>query len=156
MSEPLIHYAPGETVLDPSLEYPQESGWKPNGLWVSVDRAWRDWCEAESFRLDAFVVPHRVTVPASTRVLRLKGPDAIDAFTRRYRSGNRLGHAMIDWSRVAAEHDGILIAPYCWSRRLTPETFWYYGWDCASGCIWNLAGVQMRAMTPNPVRTGAE
>jgi hypothetical protein len=22
------------------------------------------------------------------------------------------------------------------------ETFWYYSWDCASACIWNLSAVE--------------
>lgn len=43
----------------------------------------------------------------------------------------------IDWDRVASKHDGIIIAPYCWQQRLKDETFWYYSWDCASGCIWH-------------------
>jgi len=45
----------------------------------------------------------------------------------------------INWPAVAEKYDGIIIAPYIWQRRLSdnPDHFWYYGWDCASGCIWN-------------------
>jgi hypothetical protein len=45
----------------------------------------------------------------------------------------------IDWPRVAERFDGVIIAPYQWKHRL--ELMWYYGWDCASGCIWNARAV---------------
>lgn len=41
----------------------------------------------------------------------------------------------IDWLRVKTQYGGIEIAPYQWKRRLS--SFWYYGWDCASGAIWD-------------------
>ncbi|QBI98814.1 hypothetical protein SEA_BOBBY_184 [Mycobacterium phage Bobby] len=46
----------------------------------------------------------------------------------------------IDWGKVAADYGGIIIAPYQWSRRMDPH--WYYTWDCASGCIWNLEAIE--------------
>jgi hypothetical protein len=61
-------------------------------------------------------------------------------FIRDEPSGNYLYY--IDWSKVAAKHQGIIIAPYCYARRLTYHTAWYYGWDCASGCIWDLKAIQ--------------
>ena len=36
--------------------------------------------------------------------------------------------------------DGIIIAPYQWYCRMTVD--WYYTWDCASGCIWNLDAIE--------------
>ena len=41
-----------------------------------------------------------------------------------------------DWARVGEAYPGIIIAPYIWSRRLDGP-MWYYGWDCASGCVWD-------------------
>ena len=42
------------------------------------------------------------------------------------------------WPGVAAEGwAGIEIAPYIWARRLDGPARWYYGWDAASGCIWD-------------------
>ena len=43
----------------------------------------------------------------------------------------------IDWPAVATDYPGLIIAPYQWSCRMSEFTRWYYGWDCASGCIWN-------------------
>ena len=41
-----------------------------------------------------------------------------------------------DWKLIAQEFDGIEIAPYQWEIRMDYNFFWYYGWDCASGCLW--------------------
>ena len=48
----------------------------------------------------------------------------------------------IDWAEVASKYDGIIISPYQWSLRLDMEMMWYYGWDCASGCIWNISAIK--------------
>ena len=64
-------------------------------------------------------------------ILRVKNVAAIDAFSREY-----IGlYKNIDWHRVCARYDGILIAPYLSARRLNLP--WYYPWDCASACVWN-------------------
>jgi hypothetical protein len=41
----------------------------------------------------------------------------------------------INWPKVAQDYSGIEICPYQWKFRL--NYMWYYGWDVASGCIWN-------------------
>ncbi len=49
----------------------------------------------------------------------------------------------VDWTRIASEYQGIIIAPYVWECRLNDSCNWYYGWDCASGCIWDAAAVAL-------------
>ena len=46
----------------------------------------------------------------------------------------------IAWEKVAAKYDGLIITPYIWQRRM--ELNWYYTWDCASGCIWNVRAIK--------------
>lgn len=48
----------------------------------------------------------------------------------------------IDWKKVTEEYQGIIISPYIWQRRLAPHTMWYYGWDVASGCIWDTDAIE--------------
>ncbi len=43
--------------------------------------------------------------------------------------------------QVAKLYQGIIIAPYCYSIRLDNDCFWYYPWDCASGCIWDATAI---------------
>ena len=36
------------------------------------------------------------------------------------------------------KNESDVVSPYQWNCRLSLETCWYYGLDCASGCIWYL------------------
>lgn len=146
----LIHYAATPVGPLESREQDIEGGLKPKGLWVSVEGnndGWRAWCEAEQFGLDRLVVAHRVTLAEGANILHLTGAEQLDDFTANYSlttgwltAPDRLGYR-IDWRAVADKYLGIVIAPYIWSRRLALHTHWYYGWDCASGCIWDPAAI---------------
>jgi hypothetical protein len=125
-------------------------GWKPRGFWYEVDGDWRRWCEAAGTGW-CDDRPVLGVQPGDERILTLRSAYAIDKFTTEYggppdydlgtgRARDRHGWS-IDWARVAESYDGIEIAPYCWPRRMT--YLWYYGWDCASGCIWTPRGVQL-------------
>lgn len=118
---------------------------KPRGLWLSVDgdRDWESWCIAEDFNLAALAVRHRVTLRRDANVLCLSGAEQIDDFHERYAADLAPDFTLIDWRRITEAHDGIVIAPYCWPRRLKGRASrWYYGWDCASGCIWNPRAIE--------------
>ena len=143
----LVHYSrwPLKEVWD--CRRKQAVACKPDGLWASCDEYemnWPHWCREAGFELASFNVAQRVHLAPAANVLVVSGASAIDAFTKRYETTGRLGRLMdgwmIDWPRVAADYQGIVITPYCWSRRLA--TGWYHGWDCASGCIWDPAAVQ--------------
>lgn len=125
---------------------------KPNGFWVSVkgEDDWPNWCRSEEFGLDKLVVCHRVELAPSANILHLPSVAAIDDFTAEYlRPGPVPYLDGIAWPLVARAYDGIIIAPYQWERRLGLSTNWYYGWDCASGCIWNADAVA--SVTPQTV-----
>ena len=133
------------TVLAES-KWKQDVTHKPRGLWFSVGSDWQRWCLAENFSLDRLRHLHEVTLLASARLLTLRDPLDLDAFSERYgrawpftRQSGR-GAANIDWRAVSYEYDAIEIAPYQWSRRFALS--WYYGWDCASGCVWNAEAIE--------------
>jgi hypothetical protein len=153
MSGNLIHFsdAPlGDVRSTPQWEQPHM---KPRGLWLSVedgDHGWSNWCQGENWGLERLTHAHDVTLRDDASILRLAGGNEIDAFTAQFqvvpddpkssRSDFR-GH-YINWRAVAQQYQGIIIAPYCWSRRLHDGTVWYYGWDCASGCIWDADAIE--------------
>lgn len=126
-------------------------GDKPFGLWVSVDGEddWLEWCRQEDYAPEALVCRHRITLQPSARICHIKTVDELLAFTKQFgRAGEppflSLGRSRvreIDWRTIGALFDGIIIAPYQWSLRLNDEAYWYYTWDCASGCIWNAAAI---------------
>jgi hypothetical protein len=134
----LEHYASGPLVTINSAAQGAPSS-KPRGLWVSVKGAddWPSWCRGEEFRLGTLAVCHRITLADTANILWIDQPWKIDDLDLKYavNPGARPSYEM-DWARMALHWDGIIIAPYQWSRRLDGPS-WYYGWDCASGCIWN-------------------
>lgn len=162
----LHHYHDQPVILDRSWVYDQSEktwrGGKPNGLWVSVvgEDDWASWCRGEEFALGDLAVTHEVVLDPAANILHLKSPEEIDRFHREYagevpewyrRDDRRQDRFMfgqeyvdlqrpIEWNRVADEYQGLIIAPYQWERRLGGP-FWYYGFDCASGCIWDLSAI---------------
>lgn len=122
---------------------------KPRGLWVSVEGngdGWSDWCRDEQFGGEGLAFEHEVVLAEDAHLLWLSTAEHLDAFTVEYGTPMypaepTIRHRGIDWPGVAKVYQGIVIAPYLWERRLDPDTFWYYGWDCASGCIWDLTAI---------------
>lgn len=145
----LRHYAAEPVTLTPDYQHSQ---WaltrtdKPAGLWVSVpgEDDWPSWCRAEDFGIDRLAVEHVVVLTADARILHLSSCAAIDEFTAEYGINNlTFGPHGIDWARVSESYQGIVIAPYQWERRSSMAGApWYWGWDCASGCIWDMAAIE--------------
>jgi len=150
----------------PDAQRKRRSGFgKPAGFWVSDEargvHGWRAWCRAEGFRSYAMRYEHEVELADDAKILYLRTAEDIDKFAGKY--GHHLmellGRSssmdediwggkyidMIDWHRVAKKYHGIIITPYQWSQRLGRH-MWYYGWDCASGCIWNRRAIKSITM----------
>lgn len=144
----LIHFSVEPlTSLRDTAQVP-EPGFKPRGLWVSdeaSDDGWQAWCDAANFARDRLPYRTRIHLRPDHRVLVLTTAIAIVRFTDDYGAWpaymrdapwrQRQGF-MIDLALVAKDYQGLIITLYQWSRRLDTSTFWYYGWDCASGCFW--------------------
>lgn len=157
----LEHYTPHPLVFDTKRAYMTSRHDKPAGFWVSVrgEDDWPSWCREEGFREDYLSYCSVVTLEDYANVLILGNVEEIRAFTNKY--GNPPADApiylrrgnYIDWESVQKEYDGIIITPYQWTIRLDPEFSWYYGWDVASGCIWNLDAI--KTITGSAVFDGA-
>lgn len=155
----LVHYAaaPVVAVHSVSQERPdRDMHPKPQGLWVSVegDDGWREWCIGEDWNLESLTHEHDVTLADDARLLWIGTVAAHDAFTCEF---GKVGHGLmlIRWPDVAARWQGIVIAPYIYARRSDLGAYWYWGWDCASGCIWDaraIAAITLRAVVPVPDR----
>lgn len=144
----LSHFSAQPMKFDPARTYlaPLDEGtlWsKPHGLWLSdeTEHGWQKWCEAEKWNLDGF--KHRLDFECDTsRWLVLNTQRKVVAFTDKYGRLD-LGRYMADWAPVQAEYGGILISPYQWGLRLSDKAPWYYPWDCASACVWDLSTVEL-------------
>lgn len=118
---------------------------KPQGFWVSVDgdTDWAEWCRANDFGLGTY--RHAVHLAPAAKVLHISNSWELLDFRDKYQGIKRWGanqqwtDIYIRWEDVAKDYQGIIIAPYQWSCRMDEN--WYYGWDCASGCIWDASAV---------------
>jgi hypothetical protein len=113
---------------------------KPCGLWVSVDGedGWEAWCTSENFG-GLHTYRYRVRLTKGSNVLHIDNELGVRVFREKYgRQSDRSYCSMyIAWEDVARDYQGLIIAPYQWPCRMDER--WYYGWDCASGCLWDAA-----------------
>lgn len=145
----LVHYHHSAFQLDRDFDYTTHSRQrhdKPRGLWVTVEgeHDWPTWCRAEEYGIDGLAVAHIVELDSWANILRIATAQELDAFTAEYGVPWRSMHDFIheiDWAAVAQHFHGILITPYLHERRYTSGSSWYYTWDVASGCIWNLDAI---------------
>jgi hypothetical protein len=152
------------------MSYLQSGHPKPNGLWFDVNEDWKRWCEAVQFRLENLRYRHTVSILDRSRILFLQRANEIDVFTKRYGcnlSGRiqflqstkdmdvftrKYGRDLfgdiqkqfssyIMWGEVAEKYSGIIIVPY--SRTRSRTYLWYYGWNCAGGCVWDTSAISL-------------
>ena len=117
---------------------------KPQGLWLSVEDAWAQWCREEGFELEALASRTRVEIVQPERVLTLATAAAVRAFTGEY-GEDRYGSGMVipNWHRVAERFAGVAVQPYHYGLRWELELLWYNGMDCASVCVWDAKAVRI-------------
>lgn len=124
---------------------------KPLGFWYQVDGDWERWCESEQ---PDWIGSHRYTVDlGQSKMLVLESAQEIRDFGDEYgydpfKSLGLSRHKFIEWERVAEKYDGLEIPDYVWACRLDFTCFWYYGWDCASGVVWNVLDVKVEPVEP--------
>jgi hypothetical protein len=114
---------------------------KPTGVWYATGDEWLEWCRTD---MPGWIRPnlYRLTLDKS-RMLIMRTASELRAFTKKYAHPDVLArhNAMhLDWARVANEYTGIEIAPYIYECRF--DLMWYYGWDVASGCVWDKSIIQ--------------
>lgn len=113
---------------------------KPRGLWYSVNGDWERWCRDNEPSWIENKILYSVDLQQAN-ILRINNAKELLVFHKRVAIPPVLQAPAIKypaWEAVAgAGYDGIEISPYIWSLPLHHELTWYYGWDCASGCVWN-------------------
>lgn len=154
----LVHYSSRVVTKVRSSRQNNLLGFKPDGFWLSVDNFepnWRTWCEGEDFNVRNLKIPHEVRLREDAKILWLRTAENIDELNAAYqvpyepdRDISRRVYRM-DWKRLAENCQGIIIAPYQWSRRYCKDFSWYYSWDCASGCIWDARAIESILPVPS-------
>jgi hypothetical protein len=159
MSLTLRHYSyePLPAVLSvPQREREYQLSYsKPCGFWVSVvgEDDWASWCKSESYRDTENQFATDVILDLSANVLVMRSHLELDGFTSQFGEETRYRDYAINWSAVAKAYQGIIIAPYIRSARMSLN--WYYPWDCASGCIWDANAIARLEAAPIPAELAA-
>lgn len=147
---PRIYGDAVEFKWDPSRTYEQKTAaMKPRGFWVSIDNDWETWCKENC--MEGWIEEHSPVdfLLNTDDLFWLKTPESIDFFTYLFKAEDPGGwnsyrddSFYINWEHVVSKGmKGIIIAPYQWSRRMNVN--WYYSWDCASACIWDLSALTL-------------
>jgi len=147
---------------------------KPDGFWYACGDEWIRWVKAEMPRWKGSYL-YSVTLDYS-RILKITNEQELLAFTDEYgsyrdhsspydkarklkkKSATKLAfekkYRYINWQQVAEKYAGIEICPYIGTQRL--KMIWYYGWDVASGCIWDTSAVKglklLKGPKPKPAK----
>lgn len=119
------------------------------GFWVSYRREWFHWCQetgGPSFDY-RIIYEHRVILKPDANLLHIKTHRMLMQFSEEWKIEEtpalfRTYIHSLNWTEIAKRWQGLIIVPYQWAARLEPETFWYYGWDIASGCIWDVNAIE--------------
>lgn len=122
--------------------FSQQNSMKPSGFWYGFGNEWIDWVRSEMPQWEGNYI-YEVDI-GSSNVLQIKNGEELEKFHNEYVESN-ISEYNIKWPEVSKKYDGIEINPYQWEARL--EYSWYYGWDIASGCVWNLSNVKLKLIT---------
>lgn len=157
----LEHYTDRPLVFDRSRVYDQgrpRGFGKPVGFWVSVagEDDWPSWCRDQEFCLSNLEHCSRVVLAEDANILLVSTAEALDSFHTIYSTEERdlpplqgldpftvdfnRRQRPVNWPLVVEQWQGVVFAPYLWSMRFDGPSF-YYGLDCASGCIWDLDAI---------------
>ena len=128
----------------------EEADTKPAGLWYGCGTGWLEFASSE-FESGLGKYVYKLDIDYS-KVLRISEDGQLLKFTSEFKAplrdyekifkgeGKRVSN--IDWGKVASKYGGIEINPYIPGLRLDHRTSWYYGWDVASGCLWNQSALK--------------
>ena len=128
-------------------------GTKPTGLWDECQdgssQNWKDFCDAGMPGGSTKYDRSYNVVLNDYNILFIPDEHYFEKFYEMYSvnhpsdpTGSKGFDKMIDWPKVAKHYAGIEICPYLSKKRWDDDSFWYYGWDVASGCVWGSEGIK--------------
>ncbi len=134
-----FHYSakPIHTLRDLS---PKEVGkliMKPNGLWLSEEDSWKEWCNDSCMFNLSKAIKYEATIDLS-KLYVIDSIESLNALQQEYYDKRKFG---INWTEVSKKYAGIQFANYAAVKSelmetFTPESIWFMGIDIDSVCIW--------------------
>jgi len=121
---------------------------KPIGLWYGFGTSWIDFVRSQMPQREMYT-EHVFKIEIDTsNILIIKDDESFLDFSDKYKDPEfekkwpDVRNDAIDWPKVSREYKGIEFPVYFHKYRRTREHGWYYTWDVASGCIWDLSAVK--------------
>ena len=148
--------------LDKKYKYKGIDAMKPRGFWYACGSDWYDLGVSAktdkylySIKLKRSILTKDLSEVKKGKVLQITKQDEMRAFDKKYGKKviykDRLfnSYRLIEWKQVYKDFSGLEICPYQKGTRygVNGETVsdrkmnWYYTWDVASGCIWDLNAI---------------
>jgi len=115
----------------------QQIDYKPKGLWYGFGNSWFNFLKWDAPKWFKNYNHIHILKPNQNNILSISSIEELSNFTNNYKIKNEFDWNLIDWKKVSQYYSGIEINPYIYKARLDKNFGWYYGWDIASGCIWN-------------------
>lgn len=130
---------------------------KPRGAWYSWGSIWTEFLMSSDWGrkwIKKYKYAFKLTIDFS-KIIRIRTPSDFRSFNEKYKvpcseiehydGPNWQGFKkkdykkfkfpdLIDWTKVVKKYHGIDIR---YNDKEDERYFWYRGWDCSSGCIWN-------------------
>ena len=133
--------------------FSQEIGPKPEGLWYECQdgssETWKEFCRTGLTGGASRYDSSYNVILNDYEILFIPDEHHFEKFYEMYSTnppydpdGTKGFDKMIDWPKVAEHYAGIEICPYLQSKRMDDDSDWYYPWDVASGCVWDLSGIK--------------
>lgn len=127
-------------------------GVKPDGFWYGCNNDWYKWCKYEG--MDEFLLKyiHKINLnynikttlnkPNKEKLLIINNEKEFIKFDKLYGITYKK-YRYIKWNMVSRDFGGIEICPHFkkFVGNGNEKYLWYWTWDVASGCIWNIKSI---------------
>ena len=136
-----------ERVWETKQTKPSHPLEKPKGLWYGCGGVWIEWLRKNPEMANMLKrANYLYEIKLGEEVIQISNDDEFGDFQSYHAFSLEWApdiiETAVDWKGLQEEeYNGIEICPYNPGRRSHYDSRWYYGWDVASGCIWNSAGI---------------
>jgi len=110
---------------------------KPKGLWYSLGNEWANLLKFDPLNWAKTYNNVFLLEIDLKKILKIDSYEMLIVFDRNHSDGNMY----VDWGKLQKMgYSGVEIIPYQGEARYNIP--WYYGWDIASGCIWDTSCIK--------------
>ena len=118
-----------------NMNYKQNIGFKPTGLWYSIEGDWEIWCRNNNFRTNDLKYKYLIDFDILKIINIFNEKNLID-FHNEFKIKTSIYFDNVNWLEVSQKYSGFEISNF--PNKIRNNFNWLYGWDCSSGCIWDI------------------